>query len=217
MVLIQNDKLLYGPAEYNVGMIKFTLNEEELTALNPIPSKFTGEAVDLGNGIKILPETIIYPNLNTKIEQLSGPSWVFSDDIATGTYNVAPKSLESVKNDLKSLVASERYAKETADFHMTVNGVDVIVEGSRENKTIFMISAPFLSETEPSVWKFPKSQNFVPIVRADIYSVIYAFATQTQNAFDWESAKVQEIDACTTLAELDAVIIVPTEPVQGGL
>ena len=207
-ILQQNNQVIYGPAEYSVSMFKYILIED--CELQPedftIPTKIDG-AYDVTSTISILPATIVYPNLNGKIEQLSGPTWEITKESATGTYGVAPKNLDAVKNELKTQVAANRYTLETADLKLTVAGVDVIVEGSRENKTIFMLSYGVLPEEGVTNWKFPKSGNFVACSKADIGQIITAFVTQTQGAFDLEAAKVAEIDACLTLEELDAISV----------
>jgi len=208
-ILQNNSHVIYGPSEYNFPMIKHALLTDLEMAPESfvVPSKDPEGAVQIDANTSILPVQMVYPAINSKIEQLAGPFWTITATEATGTYEVAPKPLESVKNELKTLVASNRYKEETKDLTLTVAGTEVIVEGSRENKTIFLLSYPMLPETGTSTWKFPKSNNFVQVSKADIGGVIQAMMVQTQTAFDWEASKVAEIDACVDLASLDAVIL----------
>ncbi len=207
IILQNNGNIIYGPAEYSVNMIAYTLMTDlgMLQTDFVIPSKFEAPIL-INASTSILPATLVYPNLNSKIEQLSGPFWTFTATEATGTYEVAPKSLDSVKNDLKATIAANRYVEETKDLTLTVAGTEVIVEGSRENKTIFLLSYPMLSDVGTTNWKFPKSGNFVACSKADIAGVIQAMMTQTQVAFDWEASKFAEVDACVDLAALDLIV-----------
>lgn len=63
-----------------------------------------------------------------------------------------------------------------------------------------------LPETGTSTW-VSLHQIFVACSRLDIGGIIQAFMIQTQTAFDWEATKDSEIDACTTLEALDAIVL----------
>ena len=144
-------------------MFKYILvTEAELEPTSfQLPTKLVDTLVvtDTINILKV--SEIVIPNHNSKIEQLAGPFYVINETDATISYTVTPKTLDSVKNDLKAKVAEERYKTETKDLKLTVAGTEVIVEGSRENKTVFLLSYTVLPETGTSTWKFPKSSNFV--------------------------------------------------------
>jgi hypothetical protein len=51
----------------------------------------------------------------------------------------------------------------------------------------------------------------VNLNRSDIEYVLSQIDKSVQAAFNWELAKVNEIDACTTLDEINAVIVIPQE------
>jgi hypothetical protein len=64
-----------------------------------------------------------------------------------------------------------------------------------------------MTKTSSVVWKFPKSNNFVVCDKNNILQIIQLFNSQTQNAFKWEFDKCSEIDNCTSLTELDNIIL----------
>lgn len=208
-ILQNNSNVIYGPAEYNFGMLKHSLlNDLEMAPESfSIPLKDPSAPLVIDTNTSILPVQIVTPSYNSKIAQLAGPTWAFTSTEATGTYTVADKNIDAVKNELKTLVAADRYKEETKDLTLTVAGVPVIVEGSRENKTILLLTAPLLPATGVTTFKFPKSDNFVDCTKADIDGIIAAMIAQTQGAFNWESAKAAEITACLDLVSLDAVVL----------
>jgi hypothetical protein len=206
-VIVNNNQVVYGPSEYNVNMFNYILTEElELdTESFQIPSTLI-ESTNITDAIKILKvtETTI-PNYNSKIEQLSGPFYSINESDVTITYEVVSKSIDSVVNELKQIISGERYKLETKNLNLMIGSTQVIVEGSRDNKMVFLLSYPLLPEIGTVNWKFPKSNNFVACTKVDIGYIVKEFVKQTQDAFDWEVLKATEIDNCTTLEELDNI------------
>jgi len=207
-ILQNNGNIIYGPAEYSVGMISYALiNDLEMDiGTFTIPSKVgADEVIVLDANTSVLPARLVYPSLNSKIEQLAGPFWTFSSSEALGTYEVAPKPLDAVKNELKAQAAAVRYTKETSKLSLTVADTAIVVDGSRENKTMFMVSYGVLPENGSIAWKF--ENTFLNCTKANIAEIIGAFVAQTQAAFDWEASKVAEIEACTSLEDLNALVL----------
>lgn len=206
-IIQQNNNIVYGPANFNYAMFNHIITEE-LELESNLPTILPVNEVHIVDAnTSVIPAELTYISYNSKIEQLSGPFWDISETKAIGHFEIANKSVDSIKNELKQIVTANRYLVETADFTTTIQGTEVIVEGSRENKTIFLISYSALPDTGTFTWKFPKSNNFVMCSKADILSIIQLFVAQTQSAFDFESEKFNEIDACITIEELDSVIL----------
>lgn len=205
-VITNKSNIIYGPAEYSVGMFKYILLED--CGLSPqsftIPSKLEGK-LDITADIKFLPVgSEIYPNMNSKIQQLAGPFYTISNDSVKVEYKAVDKPLDVVKNELKAIVAKNRYEKEISEISLEIKGIEVKIDGSRENKTIIMLAYGAMPEGLTSNWKF-QDGVFVECSKEDIGSIVTACVTQTQLAFDWEAGKVKEIDSANSLNALDII------------
>jgi hypothetical protein len=143
-----------------------------------------------------------YPEYNKKTQYLHGPFWTF-DDVAVGTFQVLDQPTESVKQTLSSTVAQNRYDWEISGTSTEIQGVTVSIETDRETRNIFVQALVLTADTETRNWKFP--EGFFELAKSDLAAVVAAGAAHIQQAFDWEMQKVQEISACTELAELDAL------------
>ena len=207
MFIIQkNNNVIYGPAEYNAAMFKYILIEDcDLQeGTFSVPFKLDSKLV-INEEISFLPSRIVYPNLNSKIEQLAGPFWEVTEDEAIGTYEIAEKDINVVKSELKQIVASNRYNFEVKDIEINIQNTDVIIDGSRETKNLFLLNYSIMEESEKINWKFSKSDIFLNLSKVDMFLIVSAFKEQAQKAFDLELEKIQEIDSKETLEELNLI------------
>ena len=62
-----------------------------------------------------------------------------------------------------------------------------------------------MADTDTINWKFP--ETWLTITKQELGYIVSQGVAYIQGCFDWEVQKNAEIDACTTLAELDAIII----------
>ena len=63
-----------------------------------------------------------------------------------------------------------------------------------------------MGENDVVNWKFPEA--WLTLTKSDLGIAVNAGVAHVQAQFNWELAKNEEIDACTTAAELDAVVII---------
>lgn len=210
-IIKQNNNVIYGPAEYNASMFKYILIEDcELQDVVVPFSLNQGEKLIINDEISILPAELVYENINSKIEQYSGPFWSFEDDKAIGSYVKADKNIDAVKSELKAVLSNERYKMEVQDLFLNINGTDVIVDGSRENRLNISLSYTTMAAGTTMNWKF-KNSIFVDCSKEDIGDIVAAFTAKVKGAFDFEALKISEIDACSTLEELDSIVIEETK------
>lgn len=208
-VLILNNNVIYGPVFYDIAMIKYSLQVEEIdiTTLD-IPLTDPGVSVVIAENISLLQVEEVYPNtMNNKIEQLAGPFWTLTADKAICEYIVAPKNINTVRNELKQKAKLNRKKAETANIPLTINGIDVLVEGDKDNINSIAIMYPLISDTGTFKWKFPLNNIFLDITKNDLTQLLGLAKVQTQNAFDTEAETFTAIDVATTLEELDAIVI----------
>lgn len=208
-VLINNNQVINGPRAWNYRSFESTLEDDlEITTKLPI-QKTDSDPIIIDENTKILPANLIYQNYNPKIQYLNGPFWEFSDTLATGTFVVESNNIDAVKNDLIAKVAANRYAKEISGVKVTIQNTEVTIDTARGNRDIFVQKYLLMSDTDTVQWKFPEC--WLTLTKADLGLVVSTGATFVQEQFNWEEGKVVEINACTTLEELDAVILVQSE------
>lgn len=206
-VIIYKDRVIYGPATYNKGMFSYILASTEEIYNTELPIQLTDMLV-VNNNLKILPIGEEYtPIFNNKIEQLAGPYYKIKENSVDMFYEIAPQNIDSVKWALKAKAAELRYDKEIKDISFNLNDTAIIIDGSRDTKNSFVNEYQFMTKSSSVVWKFPKSNNFVVCDKNDILQIIRLFNEQTQDAFKWEFDKCSEIDDCTSLTELDNIIL----------
>lgn len=201
--LVYNNEVVVGPREYRYSAFNDFLINKGIDFELP---KIYEDTVMLGGvDFKILPVTdIITPNVG-KYEQLSGPTIQIFDTYITETYGTEFKSIDAVKNEMKTEISANRYIKETADIKLTIQGIEVIVEADRTNKMMIIQITGLMSDTDINIFKFPKSNNWLAMTKADMNIIVMAFITQTQTAFNWEQITIEQINAATTFAELDLI------------
>lgn len=207
-IIKQNNNVIYGPAEYNAGMFKYILIEDcELQDVVVPFSLNKGEKLIINDEISILPAELVYENINSKIEQYSGPFWSFEDDKAIGSYIKTNKSIDIVKSELKSIISEKRKKYETKNISMNINGIDVIIDASRENKANVIATYNLMSVGSTINFKF-KNNLFLECSKEDLGIIVNAFNEQVNNAFNFEFNKTIEIDSAISLDELNSVILI---------
>jgi hypothetical protein len=208
-VLINNNQVINGPRAWNYRSFESTLEDDlEITTKLPL-QKTDNDPIIIDEDTKILPATLIYQDYNPKIQYLNGPFWEFSDTLATGTFVIEPNNIDAVKNDLISKVAANRYAKEISGVKVTIQNTEVTIDTARGNRDIFVQKYLLMSDTDTVQWKFPEC--WLTLTKSDLGLIVSTGATFVQEQFNWEEGKVVEIKACTTLEELDAVILAQSE------
>lgn len=207
--LVQNNEIKVGPRDWRFSTFaSYVKNELAGEDVDLIPVTKTDDVVVQGNQFKILPvlEPTYPSNINSKYEQLAGPFWTINENNITGYFDKAPKELSAVKNELKSIVASNRYKVENGGTTITINGQELKVETNRDVRDTFFMAANLIQEGQTYTFKFPLSGNvFVPLTRADLLNIVGSVAMHVQLAFEWEGLTNATIDAAANSAELDVV------------
>lgn len=219
--LVQGSEIKVGPRDWRfTSFTSFLKDELPNEDLNLIPVTKDDSSPIIGVDFKILPvEEPTYPaSINSKYEQLAGPYWTINENNVTGYFDKAPKELSAIKNELKAIVAGNRYEVENGGATVTINGQNLKVETSRDVRDTFFMAVSLIQEGQTYTFKFPLSGNvFVPLNRADLLNIVGTVAMHVQLAFDWEGATDAAIDAAVDVAALDAIELrhpsqIPAEP-----
>ena len=198
--LLEDLNIRLGPFEWSKRRFEDAI-QEDFDILFPLPFQ-NSEAIDIHNSLKIRPvKETIYPNMNGRIQELAGPFVTITDTDCTLTYNAADKSIDSIKNELKSEVANNRYNFEVGGTTVTIQDQELPIITSRGERDIYLQTLQLGGDN--ITWKF--NDKWVVLSLAELQTIVTAVFTHVKNSFEWEAAKVTEIDACTTLDQLAAI------------
>ena len=201
------DEVLLGPIEWKPSFIASVLQQDLDLPNKPtvLASQEQNIPFNILPGVRVRPAKEVREEINPKIQRHDGPFWTYTDNDATATFTAVDKPLDQVRGELKQLTSAERYRKEVAGVKVAVQDAEVTVDTSRDGRNIFAQKYSLMGEQETVNWKFP--EGWLTLSKADLGLIVAAGATHIQSAFDWEMEKNSAIDACTTLQELDAVVI----------
>jgi hypothetical protein len=115
--------------------------------------------------------------------------------------------IDWVKGQLKGIVAANRYKKEIEGIKVPVQGDEVSVDTSRDGRQIYFDTYLAMSEQETIGWKF--NEKWKTVGKNDLGLIVLSGKNHIQGSFNWEAAKVAEIDAATTLEQLDEIVLEP--------
>lgn len=204
-IIVENQSVILGPMPWRPTYFKSVLLDDLEIDYNVPLSNANNDPIIISESVQILPVTEIgvIGELNNKIQFANGPYYNFYPTYAEYYYLPENKSIDLVKSEFKQIVAANRYKYESMGITVTIQGKDVFVFTSRGDRDIYL-QAYQMGKTDVN-WKF--GDEFLVLTNADLGSIVLAVSTHVQNTFDWESGKVSEIDACTTLAELDTLVL----------
>jgi hypothetical protein len=194
-------------------MFNSVIEDDTEIITNIQPSDVNEVPLDLGNGIKIRSCSDFYPQLNSKIQMYNGPFWTFNDNVGLASYVAVDKPLDLVRQELKAIVANERWVEEQAGTKAIIQSQEVTVDTARGIRDIFIQQFLLLPENATSQWKFP--EGWMNVTKSDLGICVGAGVAHVQSAFNWEAMLVSQIDS-STLQELNDLVIIENNS-NGGM
>lgn len=220
IALIHNNSLELGPFGANVRYINQEL--EELEVEERVSSEsFSELPIHFSDGLThLVPTKRVIPENNPKYQNIGNFTWeiITENDVPVKvvfTHPIIDKTLEEVKELRKQEVSPYRREKENTSITLTVNNTAVEVSTSREERVL--LSAKLSASPGPHNFKF--QNTWLEITTEELQYIVNEVDKVVQEAFDWELAKLQEIDVCETIDEVYDVVIreVPEEFERFGL
>ena len=215
-VLVHKERVIVGPRDWNRPMFDGALQKLKIQVL--LPRRDPQELpIIIDTDTYITNAAITIPPHNEKIETYHGPYWNFENkDLAVGTYEIKEKQLGSIRELLINDAAAERYRREVAGTTTEIQGTTVTLDTSRDGRNVFIQKYTLMGEADAVNWKFP--EGWLTLTKSDLGIAVAAGAAHIQGSFDWEKAKIEEIEAAETATVLDAIVIVepqeePSEPI----
>jgi hypothetical protein len=203
--LVNGQELLLGPIAFNYRMINSVLEEELEVNFRVTSQDYLNVPITFTEDIKILPARNEVPEYDPRFQTVSQSSHEITDTEVVFYYGVSDKPLEQIKEEYKAAVAPERWKKENTTVTVTINDNEITVSTSRDNR--LSIVSKLLSGDGPYNFKF-NDGVWEEISKTDLQTILTEIDTVVQAAFDWELAKLAEIDACEDGEAVYAVVIV---------
>lgn len=204
--LINGQELLLGPVAFNYRMINSVLEEELEVDFRVTSQDYLNVPLSFTEDIKILPSRNEIPEYDPRFQSVSQTSHTITDTEVVFTHTISDKPLEQIKAEYKAGVAPERWSKENTTVAVTINDKEITISTSRDNR--LSIVSKLLSGDGPYNFKFDTGA-WEEISKTDLQTILTEIDTVVQAAFDWELAKLAEIDACENGEAVYAVVIVP--------
>ena len=204
--LVNGQELLLGPVAFNYRMINSVLEEELEVEFRVTSQDYQSVPLSFTEDIKILPARNDIPEYDPRFQSVAQTSHTITDTEVVFGYGVGDKTLEQIKGEYKARVAPERWNKENTTVTVTINGKEITVSTSRDNRLALV--SKLLSGDGPYNFKF-NDGVWEEISKIDLQTILNEIDGVVQAAFDWELAKLAEIDACEDGEAVYAVVIVP--------
>ena len=210
IALIHNNSLELGPMGFNVKYINADLEDLEVEE-RISPQSYTDLPIHFSDGLThLLPIEKVIPEHDPKYHNIGNFTWEIIEDIEDDipikvifTYPIVDKTLEEVKVIRKQEVSPYRREKENTTITLDINGTSVQVSTSREERVL--LASKLSAAPGPHNFKF--ANTWLEVSTENLQYIISEIDKIVQAAFDWELAKLQEIDACETIDEVYDVIV----------
>ena len=210
--LVNGQELLLGPIAFNYRMINSALEEELEVDYRVTSQDYQNVPIVITEDIKILPARNEIPEFDPRFQTASQTSHTITDTEVVFVYTVSDKPLEQIKDEYKAGVKPERQRRENTIVEVTINNSTITVSTDRENRLALI--AKYVAGPGPHNFKFDNGV-WLEITTEDLQTIIQAVDVKVQEAYDWELAKIAEIDACETKEAVYEVEIVPPVEMPG--
>jgi len=214
-VVVLKGRVIAGPMDWNSKFFN------EILSRNGVKHTFDSKTPDslplrVNDDVVVYATELVFPEYNVKTQYIHGPFWDYSTDTAVGTFEVKDTPIELVAATLKVRIADVRYKEEILGTKVTIQGVEVSVDTDRTGKLVYLQQLNSMGDADTVVWKF--KEQWLTLSKSDVQAIVNSVQLHIQDCFTREYQKSQAIDAATTLAELDAIVLgddpaVPSMPV----
>lgn len=136
-----------------------------------------------------------------------------SPNVYVQDFNVVPRDIASVKDDMKNEASQKRYTVETSGIEF--QGSRINTERSSQALINGAVVRGLIDQSAIIEWK-TEDGGKLELTAEMAKAVGIAVSTHVETCFSRELALIAEIDACTTIEQLQAVDIDSGWPTNGG-
>ena len=201
--LVDKSQIKVGPRQYHIAFFRDYLTDQSVEF--DLPYSYTdSETIIINDDIKIVyVQDPTIPSYNPLTEQLAGPYYDTTVEPITGHYDIAPKNIDAIKNELIALAAEVRYEKENAGIELTVQNQQVKVGTTKEERSTWHQILTVIGE---GTIKFKFSSSlWLDLTQSDVKQIVDAIVNYVQELFVWEAGMVDKINAATSSNEFIAI------------
>jgi hypothetical protein len=191
-------------------MLTSVLEEDFEITYKVQPQQYKDVPIHINDVTHILPAIQNIPEHDERIHSVGNFTWNIDYDennipiSITFNYSLNERSLEQVKAEKKQEVSPVRREKENTIIDVNINGTTVKVSTSREQRLSFV--SKLVSSSGPNKFKFADGV-WIEVDNTTLQYIVNEIDKKVQEAFDWELAKIQEIDTCETIDSIYQVEI----------
>ena len=171
----------------------------------PIQSKLTEEDLNAQGIYSVVDngETIDATKISTghHIELING--------VYTKVYDYMDKDIEVYRQErLQEVKASFNYKARKPRVEVVIsNSRTIFVDGGRTNKDDFKEKWENMADTDTTTVRDADNNFVTDCTKDDLYAIYQAIYKNGEALYAWKWSKEAEINACTTLADLAAVVV----------
>ena len=203
-VLENNNKVINGPRLWDASSFRRSLVDELNKDFELPQYRVNNDIIEIDNYTHIYPAEMHYISCDPLFECVHGPLWDFSSNIASGNFELVSLDIDTIKNKLKSFVATLRYTKENAGTSIVLHDIHTVsIDTSRESRGLYFQQYITLQDTDLLSWKFPEC--WLIVSKNNILSIISKINQYVQAQYDWEYDQITEINNCTSIESLKAL------------
>lgn len=200
--LINDKELLLGPIQFNYRLINSVLEEDLESVYRVSPSDYINVPIIFDEKIKILRVVEDKPEYNPKYENLTFYRYEILDNEVVFYYEKKQIDLNIIKTQYKDIISNDRWKKENyGNIIFILNDEEIEISTSRENR----ISLLNKLATGSSSYKFKFSSGWFEITSENLREILTKIDEKVQQDFDWEFEKIQQIDSCSSIDELNQI------------
>ena len=192
-VIVHNNSVILGPMEWKARRFAEVIDDDcGITVTLPLTNEGYYE---VNSEIKIWPvQFSAEPSYNPKIEHLHGPFYEYIDGVAYSSMVVQQMPLDAAQNFVKQEASTVRWTKQNTSVKVTLNGTEYSFSTDLNTKSIF--HQYITSNLESINWKV-NQDTWITLSKTDMQTVFNAIVSHVQSTYDWEVAKLSEINGAT--------------------
>jgi hypothetical protein len=200
--LVNGTELVLGPIEFNYRLINSTLEDELEIDYRVQPSDHANVPLLITEEIKLLKVVYDKPEYDGRYEEIFLYKYEIINDEAVFYYQKSSIDLDKIKSDYKAVISNERWIKENSGYiTQSINNTEIQISTNRETR--ISLVTKLASGSGPYNFKF--GDTWAEITGEDIGQIITKIDQKIQADFDWELEKINEINSCSSVDELNAI------------
>lgn len=200
--LVNDNELVLGPIEFNYRLINSSLEDDLEVDYRIQPSDHSRVPIIITEKIKLLKVVEDKPPYDPRYEEISLYKYEVINDEVIFYYEKSNIDLDKIKNEYKKIISNERWIRETSGYIThSINDIDIKISTDRETR--ISLVTKLASNNGPYNFKF--GDVWVEITGENIGQIITKIDEKIQSDFDWELQKINEINLCSTIDELNSI------------